>query len=489
MSVVGNNTQNNSLMDALLTLKDNTMRSTHVAEICRVVELRANSQVKITPINNSKDIWYAYNMYGLNLATGQIVLVIFTDTDNRTNLYRNASNTSTQYSTSAKTHSSDYGIIIGSSGSAGAILYNETGNNTNGSMTQAATTAELEKLNSLIKTNASNIATNASNITTKMDKVNPTGTGSLSINRKADTTIGDYSTASGTNTTASGVASTAFGGATTASGNYSFSVGADNIASGDYSVAVGHNVTANSRSQHTFGEYNVLDTNTNASSRGTYIEIVGNGTSASARSNARTLDWSGNEVLAGGLITGGSVQVGASTLIQSDVNGGMEFGRTDGTAGTPYIDFHANATTTDYDARIIASDGSGSSTGTANLNVICKAFQVNGVSVLTKSDIQYKTSSSSGSYDYYSFKIPTNTSGVYLVINSGVFYSGQDTSFTVTFLFPYSTLDYGIGVVGMKDDGQWTNGFYTSNNTKTSIQFKKRYGATWGRFNIIGIGS
>ena len=37
-----------------------------------------------------------------------------------------------------------------------------------------------------------------------MDKSNPSGTGSFSLNRKADTTVGDYSFAEGYNTTASG---------------------------------------------------------------------------------------------------------------------------------------------------------------------------------------------------------------------------------------------------------------------------------------------
>ena len=45
----------------------------------------------------------------------------------------------------------------------------------------------------------------------------------------------------------------------------------------------------------------------NANSRGTYVEIVGNGTmsgTTESRSNARTLDWSGNEALAGSLTLG-----------------------------------------------------------------------------------------------------------------------------------------------------------------------------------------
>lgn len=41
-----------------------------------------------------------------------------------------------------------------------------------------------------------------------------------------------------------------------------------------------------------------------ATEKGTYVEIVGNGTNNNNRSNARTLDWSGNESLAGSLTLG-----------------------------------------------------------------------------------------------------------------------------------------------------------------------------------------
>ena len=58
----------------------------------------------------------------------------------------------------------------------------------------------------------------------KMSNENPTGTGSLSINRKENSTIGDYSVAIGYNCTAIGYASHAEGGLTTA-GYYSHAEG------------------------------------------------------------------------------------------------------------------------------------------------------------------------------------------------------------------------------------------------------------------------
>lgn len=74
--------------------------------------------------------------------------------------------------------------------------------------------------------------------------------------------------------------------------------GYNNVASGLYSHAEGCNTNAYSNSQHVFGKYNISD------AENTYVEIVGNGTTTSSRSNARTLDWNGNEVLAGKLTVG-----------------------------------------------------------------------------------------------------------------------------------------------------------------------------------------
>jgi hypothetical protein len=158
----------------------------------------------------------------------------------------------------------------------------------------------------------------------KMDKVNPTGTGSLSLNRKANTTIGASSVAEGSNCEASGTASHAEGYSTTASGDYAHAEGVQTTASGENSHSEGGGTTASGinshaegsgtiaqrKYQHVFGENNVADTEgANGTAKGQYIEIVGNGTANNARSNARTLDWQGNETLAGDLIINGNRSV------------------------------------------------------------------------------------------------------------------------------------------------------------------------------------
>lgn len=113
---------------------------------------------------------------------------------------------------------------------------------------------------------------------------------------------GGYSHAEGQSAIASGSRSHAEGYSTAASGNYSHSEGFSTTASGTYSHAEGYNTTAASDSQHVQGKYNIED------SSNTYADIIGNGTSDTAHSNAATVDWSGNAWFAGEVKVGGASQ-------------------------------------------------------------------------------------------------------------------------------------------------------------------------------------
>lgn len=108
---------------------------------------------------------------------------------------------------------------------------------------------------------------------------------------------GTYSHAEGNATTASGFFSHAEGGGAKANGRGSHAEGHYTKASGDYSHAEGMYTEAASEAQHVLGKYNIVE------SGNAYAEIVGNGTSTNP-SNARTLDWNGNEVLQGSLTLG-----------------------------------------------------------------------------------------------------------------------------------------------------------------------------------------
>lgn len=111
---------------------------------------------------------------------------------------------------------------------------------------------------------------------------------------------GDYSHAEGTATYANGNSSHAEGDNTEANGKSAHAEGYDTSAVGDYSHAEGQGTTAETSWQHVQGRYNELNGN-----RDIYSHIVGNGTSASARSNAHTIDWYGNAWFAGNIYVGG----------------------------------------------------------------------------------------------------------------------------------------------------------------------------------------
>lgn len=164
-----------------------------------------------------------------------------------------------------------------------------------------------------------------SGLSTATNWTNGTGTGSVKL---AGTASGAHSVAEGEETLASGTDSHAEGfesyatsqcahaegDGTSASGYASHAEGNGSVASGSNSHAEGYGTVANHKSQHTFGEYNTEDVNSNgATLRGTYVEMVGNGTSATNRSNARTLDWEGNEVLSGSIMVNNAVTLQFNT--------------------------------------------------------------------------------------------------------------------------------------------------------------------------------
>jgi len=123
----------------------------------------------------------------------------------------------------------------------------------------------------------------------------------------------DYSHAEGWLTVADGYGAHAEGGASRAEGYLSHAEGDgagatgycshaegyDTTAYGDCSHAQGYGTDAHGDRQFVFGSYNELDYSNE------FIEIVGNG-EYNDRSNARTLDWQGNEVLAGKLTINGT---------------------------------------------------------------------------------------------------------------------------------------------------------------------------------------
>ena len=156
------------------------------------------------------------------------------------------------------------------------------------------------------------------NASEKMDRNNPVGTGSFSMNRKHNTTIGQFSHAEGFDTEASGQWAHAEGFDTVAYGEFSHAEGFGAVAFGSGSHAEGTNTEAFGRcshaegdgtiasglNQHVQGEYNINDVDVDGNNLNTYAHIVGNGTDDNNRSNAHTLDWEGNAWFSGDVYTG-----------------------------------------------------------------------------------------------------------------------------------------------------------------------------------------
>ena len=187
---------------------------------------------------------------------------------------------------------------------------------------------------------------------------------------------GDHVQAMNMNSHAEGYYTHAYGKNSHAEGDYSTASGEDShaegyttVASGRYSHAEGNSTDALNQSQHVQGEWNVQDHSGTASTRGTYAHIVGNGTRENARSNAHTLDWSGNAWFAGdvyvGSTSGTDKDSGSKKLATDDT-----FGGTNGTnAGTKGLVPAPTASDTD---KYLKSDGTWATVSGGSGNYVSK---------------------------------------------------------------------------------------------------------------------
>ncbi|NMH29186.1 tail fiber domain-containing protein [Flavobacterium silvaticum] len=158
-----------------------------------------------------------------------------------------------------------------------------------------------------------------------------------------DVNIGSASVAFGSNSAASGTAATALGGNTIASAEYSTALGFGSTASGNTSFAAGQNTSALSFSETTLGRFNTTYTPLSASAWNTADRLfsVGNGTSATVRSNALTILKNGLATLpsvTNALINAETTGKAIVTKEWVQANGGWGLtGNSGTTAGTNFI--------------------------------------------------------------------------------------------------------------------------------------------------------
>lgn len=232
---------------------------------------------------------------------------------------------------SSTTASGDYSHAEGAGGTASGERSHAEGSSTTasgdyshaeGSSTTAEGTHSHAEGQSTIargaRAHAEGYGTLASGDRAHAEGTSSTASGNYSHAEGSSTASNNYAHSEGYTNTSSGAGSHSEGGNNTVSGNYAHvegqsnqvsgdqahAEGYSNVASGAVSHAEGRSTIANHWAQHVFGAYNTEDPSTAASNMpGNYVEIVGNGTGTAAadRSNARTLDWNGNETLAGGL--------------------------------------------------------------------------------------------------------------------------------------------------------------------------------------------
>ena len=216
----------------------------------------------------------------------------------------------------AKSSNSNYAltwVTPSSGGGSGTSNYNELTNrpSLNGTLLQGSLTSAMVHVLSdyhpvingsisLGRSDGSYLGTNSLaagfDVEASADYSHAEGSGSVAS--------GVNSHAEGSGSAASGINSHAEGQNTRAYGSNAHAEGEQSIANGNNSHVNGLGTVASHKSQHVFGEYNVPDSSKAPStSRGNYVEIVGNGASPGSLSNARTLDWNGNERLAGDLYT------------------------------------------------------------------------------------------------------------------------------------------------------------------------------------------
>lgn len=143
--------------------------------------------------------------------------------------------------------------------------------------------------------------------TVENDLINNRSSGAYSHAEGSENRATDnYAHAEGFQNIGSGIASHVEGAGNVTGGYTAHAEGLETGAYGRASHAEGYKTKADGRSTHVFGEYNTVNESVgDQNERGRFVEMVGNGFEG-YDSNARTLDWLGNEELAGNLTINGT---------------------------------------------------------------------------------------------------------------------------------------------------------------------------------------
>ena len=244
------------------------------------------------------------------------------------------------------------------------------------------------------------------------------------------TAQGSYSHAEGFSTKAVGYYSHSEGANTEANGNRSHAEGYYAIASGDVSHAEGLGTIAQGVAQHVGGKYNIADS--------TSLEIIGNGASDVNRSNARTLDPDGNEVLAGKLTVGvrGSNDMDVATLVDAyaayvtETESGDIVSITDGASNIPVKSFVGSIIP---QQNLNGYDNPWPAGGGKNKLPLPSAATANGVTLAVNTDGSIKltgTATAAATFDFISSGFDSSAYAGY-IFSGGANWAGSSNGYSV----------------------------------------------------------
>lgn len=128
----GNKHLGSTNTDVMMAFKSMIMNELNVAELCQVERQDSVDEYRYRckMINNSNTIFEAIRVKNLKINVGDIVIVVFCNSDFRTNLKRKEKNQQFQNENNIYKHSLNYGIIVGCLGKDDPIK-DEEGDDTN----------------------------------------------------------------------------------------------------------------------------------------------------------------------------------------------------------------------------------------------------------------------------------------------------------------------------------------------------------------------
>lgn len=108
----GNQAIDNSLTSIILLLKQNILKSTHCADIVKVLSQK-NDKYQCSRLNNDETLIDCYALQNLTITEGSLCLVLYCDTDIWTNVERMKTTGKTNNIVESDFHSLNNGVIIG----------------------------------------------------------------------------------------------------------------------------------------------------------------------------------------------------------------------------------------------------------------------------------------------------------------------------------------------------------------------------------------